>query len=61
MRIPFIRRKPLTFSEEVARSTIIPSREAAMPRLRDSRTLEQIRADAARRRAAIRANGDSPS
>jgi len=60
MRIPFLRRKPLTFSEEVARSTIVPSREAAMPRLRDTRTLEEIRAGAKRSRA-IRANGGSPS
>jgi hypothetical protein len=60
MRIPFLRRRPLTITEQVARSTIVPSREAAMPRLRDTRTYEQIRADAARSRA-IRANGGSPS
>jgi hypothetical protein len=60
MRIPFLRRRPLTIPEQVARSSIIPSREAAMPRLRDTRTLEEVRAGAKRSRA-IRANGGSPS
>jgi hypothetical protein len=60
MRIPFLHRKPLTLSEEIARATYLPSREAAMPRVRDNRTLEEIRA-AGRRRREIRANGGSPS
>jgi hypothetical protein len=60
MRIPFPRRKPLTLWEEIARATYIPSREAAMPRLRDTRTYEEIRAAGARSRR-IRANGGSPS
>jgi hypothetical protein len=60
MRIPFLRRKPLTLSQEIARATYLPSREAAMPRMRDSRTLDEVRA-AGKRSRAIRANGGSPS
>ena len=60
MRIPFLRRKPLTIGEEMRRATYIPSGEAAMPRLRDTRTYDQIRA-AGKRSRQMRANGGSPS
>jgi hypothetical protein len=61
MRIPFLRRKPMDIKSQVARATIIPSGEAAMPRLHNPpRTLDEARAAGERSRR-IRANGGEPS
>jgi hypothetical protein len=62
MRIPFTKpKRPQTFSESIAKATLIPSGEAAMPKLRSpAPTLEEARAWGARSRA-IRANGRAPS
>jgi hypothetical protein len=60
MRIPFItRRVPEDLRSIAERATRVRSAEAAWPRLRATRTLEENREVLARRRA--RANGEPPS
>ena len=62
MRIPFIKpKRPQTYSESIAKATIIPSGEAAMPKLaHPPRTLDEARALGARSRQR-RLNGRAPS
>jgi hypothetical protein len=60
MRIPFLRRKqPESLKGIASRVTYVPSHEVAMPRMRDTRTLAEVRAASARRRRLL--NGDPPS
>ena len=62
MRIPFLKTKrPQTFSESIAKATIIPSGEGAMPKLSGPvPTLEEARAAGVRSRQR-RLNGRAPS
>ena len=62
MRIPFFKSKePETFSESIAKATIVSSGERAMPKLRGPvPTLEEARALSARSRQR-RLNGRAPS
>jgi hypothetical protein len=58
MRIPFIRRKEEDIRSIAARATYVGGTELQPARMRDTRTLEEIRA--ARRRRERLLNGEPP-